>query len=78
MRRFDVLATHLTELRALAGGQTDMRITGTFEHQEVDCRTEGYGPSKVSEPLHLLEGEHDVPLDTAIFSALMDGKREIR
>jgi acyl-CoA synthetase (AMP-forming)/AMP-acid ligase II len=58
--------------------QSDMRITSTFKHQKVDYRKEGYDPGKVEDPLYLLDDDHYVPLDTAVFSALMDGTREIR
>jgi acyl-CoA synthetase (AMP-forming)/AMP-acid ligase II len=58
--------------------QQDMRITVTFKHQKVDYRREGYDPSKVSDPLYLLEQDHYIPLDTDVYGSLQDGSRKLR
>jgi acyl-CoA synthetase (AMP-forming)/AMP-acid ligase II len=58
--------------------QEEMRISVTFKHQKVDYRREGYDPSKVSDPLFVLDGDRYVPLDAAAFAALQDGSRAIR
>ncbi len=54
--------------------QRDMRTTGTFKHQKVDYRTEGYDPSKVSDPLYFLEKDRYVPIDAALYEQLSSGE----
>lgn len=54
--------------------QTDMRITGTFKHQKVDYRKEGYDPAKVSDPLYFLDGEKYVPIDAELYKKLEAGE----
>lgn len=55
--------------------QDDMRITGTFKHQKVDYRKEGYDPSKVNgDALYYLDGERYVPIDEALHQKLMSGE----
>src|SRR5690606_20453001 len=47
--------------------QDGMRITGTFKHQKVDYRKEGYDPAKVNgDALYYLDGERYVPIDQAL------------
>jgi acyl-CoA synthetase (AMP-forming)/AMP-acid ligase II len=58
--------------------QQDMRITVTFKHQKVDYRREGYDPSKVSDPLYLLDGDQYVPIDAEVYASLQDGSRKLR
>jgi len=58
--------------------QQGMRITVTFKHQKVDYRQEGYDPSKVSDPLYLLEQDHYIPLDADLYKSLQDGSRTLR
>jgi acyl-CoA synthetase (AMP-forming)/AMP-acid ligase II len=58
--------------------QQEMRITGTFKHQKVEYRREGYDPSRVGDPLYLLEGERYVPLEAEVYAGLRDGSRVIR
>ncbi len=53
--------------------QHDMRITGTFKHQKVDYRDEGYDPAKVKDPLYFLDGERYVPIDADLYSRLTSG-----
>ena len=56
----------------------EMRITGTFKHQKVDYRREGYDPSKVSDPIYFLDGEKFVPVDTALYAGLQSGEVTLR
>jgi len=58
--------------------QREMRITGTFKHQKVDYRREGYDPAKVADPLYLLDGDHYVELDAALFDAIQSGSKTLR
>jgi acyl-CoA synthetase (AMP-forming)/AMP-acid ligase II len=58
--------------------QKDMRITGTFKHQKVDYQREGYDPSRVDDPLYLLQGDAYVPLDKAVFEAIQSGRTTLR
>jgi len=58
--------------------QTDMRITGTFKHQKVDYRAEGFDPHRVTDPLYFFDGERYVPLDAAIFAAIHSGEMTLR
>jgi acyl-CoA synthetase (AMP-forming)/AMP-acid ligase II len=58
--------------------QKDMRITGTFKHQKVDYRKEGYDPSKVADPLYFLEGDQYVPLDTPLYETIQSGEKKLR
>ena len=55
-----------------------MRITVTLKHQKVDYRREGYDPTKVDDPLYLLEGERYIPLDADVWRSIQDGSRKIR
>jgi acyl-CoA synthetase (AMP-forming)/AMP-acid ligase II len=54
--------------------QNDMQITGTFKHQKVDYREQGYDPHKVSDPLYFLDGDHYVPIDEALYKRLASGE----
>ncbi len=58
--------------------QEDMRITGTFKHQKVDYRKEGFDPTLVSDPLFFLDGETYHPVDQEVFTSLQDGSRKLR
>jgi acyl-CoA synthetase (AMP-forming)/AMP-acid ligase II len=58
--------------------QRDMRITGTFKHQKVDYRSEGYDPSRVKDPLYFLDGERYVPLDAALYEKIAAGTTRLR
>jgi len=51
----------------------NMRVTGTFKHQKVAYRDEGYDPKKVQDPLYFLDGDRYVPLDDKLFSRLQSG-----
>jgi acyl-CoA synthetase (AMP-forming)/AMP-acid ligase II len=58
--------------------QTDMRITGTFKHQKVDYRSEGFDPSRVADPLYFLDGDRYVPLDAALYGSIQSGEITLR
>jgi acyl-CoA synthetase (AMP-forming)/AMP-acid ligase II len=56
----------------------DMRITGTFKHQKVDYRREGFDPAQVADPLHYLEGERYVTLDAEAYEDIRSGRIVLR
>jgi acyl-CoA synthetase (AMP-forming)/AMP-acid ligase II len=58
--------------------QRDMRITGTFKHQKVDYRKEGYDPKRVADPLYFFDGAQYVPLDDAMHDDLRSGRLAVR
>jgi len=53
--------------------QPQMQITGTFKHQKVQLRNEGFDPSKVKDPLYYLENGKYTPLDMAAFRRITQG-----
>ena len=54
-----------------------IRVTGTFKHQKVAYRDEGYDPKKVQGPLYFLDGDRYVPLDDKLFSRLQSGELRV-
>ncbi|MEE8556545.1 MAG: long-chain-acyl-CoA synthetase, partial [Myxococcota bacterium] len=58
--------------------QRDMRITGTFKHQKVEYRREGYDPSRVPDPLYLLDRDRYVPLDAETHQGIQTGRITLR
>ena len=58
--------------------QRNMRVTGTFKHQKVDYRSEGYDPERVGDPLYFLDGNHYIPLDTALHDRIVAGEIDLR
>ncbi len=56
--------------------QQSIEATGTFKHIKVKLQKEGFDPSKVSEPLYLLDPEKPayLPLKAAKYKAIMGGK----
>ena len=58
--------------------QHDMRITGTFKHQKVDYRREGFDPARVGDPLYFLEEDRYVVLDAALHDAIVSGEKKLR
>jgi acyl-CoA synthetase (AMP-forming)/AMP-acid ligase II len=54
--------------------QNDMRVTGTFKHQKVDYRREGYDPNRVRDPLYFLDGEHYVPITEDLYRRIESGE----
>jgi len=55
----------------LLGG--DMQTTGTFKHQKVRYRNEGFDPSAIDDELFWFDGDAYQPLDQAAFDALGRG-----
>ncbi|MFT3924210.1 MAG: long-chain-acyl-CoA synthetase [Myxococcales bacterium] len=54
--------------------QQEMRITGTFKHQKLGYRDEGFDPNKVSDPLFFLDGETYVRIDQVLFQRIQAGE----
>jgi fatty-acyl-CoA synthase len=54
-----------------------MRVTGTFKHQKVAYREEGYDPSKVQDPLYFLDGDKYVPIDDQLYKRLQSGELRV-
>jgi acyl-CoA synthetase (AMP-forming)/AMP-acid ligase II len=54
--------------------QGGMRVTGTFKHQKVAYRDEGFDPTKVQDPLFFLDGERYVAIDQQLFQRLQNGQ----
>jgi acyl-CoA synthetase (AMP-forming)/AMP-acid ligase II len=61
-------------VRILRGG---MRVTGTFKHQKVDYREEGFDPGRVSDPLYWIDGDRAVPLDEAVHCRIESGEQPV-
>jgi acyl-CoA synthetase (AMP-forming)/AMP-acid ligase II len=61
-------------LRLLRG---EMRVTGTFKHQKVDYREEGFDPNRIDDPLYRLDGDRFVPIDAAVFARIESGELEV-
>jgi len=58
--------------------QSEMRVTGTFKHQKTDYRREGFDPARTQDPLFFLDGEKYVPLDAALYRAIVSGEVSLR
>lgn len=54
---------------------SDMDITGTFKHQKVQLRDQGFDPAKVPDPVYILhpESKRYEPLDPQVISQLQQG-----
>ena len=50
-----------------------MRITGTFKHQKVEYRDEGWDPARVSDPLFALVDGRYRPLDAELVDGIRRG-----
>ncbi|HEY6876494.1 MAG TPA: long-chain-acyl-CoA synthetase [Polyangiales bacterium] len=55
----------------------NMRVTGTFKHQKVAYRDEGFDPTKVQDPLYFLDGDRYVPIDLALYRRLQSGELRV-
>lgn len=55
----------------------EMRVTGTFKHQKIDYRQEGYDPSKIEDPLYVLNGGTYVGVDEELHSRIESGDLQI-
>jgi acyl-CoA synthetase (AMP-forming)/AMP-acid ligase II len=83
---FDVAAFGRFVIETLPGYQrplflrlleAEMRVTGTFKHQKVDYRREGFDPSAISDRLYVLDGDAYVPLSESVFAAIESGERAL-
>lgn len=61
-------------LRLLRG---EMRVTGTFKHQKVDYRDEGFDPDAIADPLYQLVGERCVPIDAERYKRICSGEETV-
>jgi hypothetical protein len=61
-------------LRLLRG---EMRVTGTFKHQKVDYRDEGFDPAKVTDPVYLWVGNEYVAVDADRFERIENGTEAV-
>jgi acyl-CoA synthetase (AMP-forming)/AMP-acid ligase II len=74
------VAAHLAKyqrplfLRLLAGG---MQTTGTFKHQKVAYRAEGFDPAKTTDELRYFDGTVYRPIDEAVFAAIERGELKL-
>ncbi len=57
--------------------QAEMRVTGTFKHQKVDYRSEGFDPNVIPDRLYLFDGEAYAPLDEQLFRQIEAGERSL-
>jgi hypothetical protein len=55
-----------------------VQTTGTFKHQKSTYREEGYDPSKVRDPLYVLDGDHYVKIDAKVHQRLASGELALR
>jgi len=58
-------------LRILEG---QMQVTGTFKHQKVDYRREGFDPAAIADPLFVWKDGRYIPLDREIHAAIERGE----
>ncbi|CAL1153617.1 unnamed protein product, partial [Cladocopium goreaui] len=58
---------------------SDMDITGTFKHQKVQLRDQGFDPAKVPDPVYILhpESKRYEPLDPQVISQLQQGRSKL-
>jgi fatty-acyl-CoA synthase len=57
--------------------QAEMRVTGTFKHQKVDYRAEGFDPNVISDRLYVSDGETFVALDEHLHQQIESGERSL-
>lgn len=57
--------------------QKDMQITGTFKHQKVKLRKQGFNPSIISDPIYYLSDGEYKEISGEVFSRLMGGKAKL-
>jgi len=55
----------------------EMRITGTFKHQKVDYRDEGFDPGRVSDPLYQWVGGRFVAVDAERYARIESGEEPV-
>ncbi|MCA9602890.1 MAG: long-chain-acyl-CoA synthetase [Polyangiales bacterium] len=51
-----------------------LSVTGTFKHRKVELRREGADPTRVTDPLWVLDGNAYVPLDRSRWERLASGE----
>ncbi|CAK9044387.1 unnamed protein product [Durusdinium trenchii] len=58
---------------------SDMEITGTFKHQKVQLRDQGFDPSKVPDPVFMMDPKSHryVPMDSQLFTQLQQGRSKL-
>lgn len=58
---------------------SDMDITGTFKHQKVQLRDQGFDPAKVPDPVYILhpESKRYEPLDNDMILQLRQGRSKL-
>jgi fatty-acyl-CoA synthase len=54
--------------------QAEMQITGTFKHQKVEYRDQGFDPAKIPDPVYLLGRDGYVPMDAELFARIERGE----
>ncbi|WP_083844437.1 long-chain-acyl-CoA synthetase [Hydrocarboniphaga effusa] len=55
----------------------DQETTSTFKHRKVDLKREGFDPSRVKDPLYVLEQNGYVPLTTDTFVTIQNGQARL-
>ncbi len=68
------LATYQRPLFVRVLDSSDMRITGTFKHQKVDYRKEGFDPSAIKDALYMLRDGAYVPIDADLYAQVESGE----
>lgn len=58
---------------------SDMDVTGTFKHQKVQLRDQGFDPAKVPDPVYILhpESKRYEPLDQEVITQLQQGRSKL-
>ena len=59
----------------IVGGH--MNVTGTFKHQKVEYRKQGFDPSAIDDALFALVDGAYVPLDAEMFAKIESGEIQI-
>eukprot|EP00435_Cladocopium_sp_Y103_P019949 s2131_g4.t2 len=59
---------------------SDMDVTGTFKHQKVQLRDQGFDPAKVPDPVYILhpESKRYEPLDQEVITQLQQGRSKLK
>ncbi|MCA9771719.1 MAG: AMP-binding protein, partial [Myxococcales bacterium] len=58
-------------------GDGAMRITGTFKHQKVDYRKEGFDPATVADALYVFQDGAYAPIDAALHAKIASGEVKV-
>ncbi len=54
--------------------QRELDVTGTFKHQKVDCRSQGYDPGRSNDPLYCLHENHYERIDHDLHERIQRGE----